>query len=116
MHRIHSPATPRVPRSKLGATLLQLHRCLEGSHYREQAAVKTFEAWQARWSEHREIIARRLAFLDDEICRLTEEQDLAPHLLIVAADHQDPEDEESAISVKIDFPNREKSISREKSK
>lgn len=85
MHSFHPSDEQRVPRSKLGATLLRLHRNLEGSRQREQAALELFETWQSRWSDHREVIARRLECLDQELAQLvTPEVIPSPHLSLMA--------------------------------
>jgi len=106
MHRIHSPSSKHVPRSKLGATLLLLHRNLEGSHQREQAALRVFEEWKSRWVEHRDLIARRLASLDQMICNLSVTNTSTPQLLIVNTDDLEVEELEERVSVRINFPQR----------
>lgn len=110
MHRIHSPAIRQIPRSKLGATLLQLHRSLESSHQHERTALKAFEEWQSRWSEQRDAIARRLARLDRELCDLSSIES-APQLLIVNSDDSDTSStssEDESVSVRINFPQRKR--------
>ena len=84
MHSFHPSDERRVPRSKLGATLLRLHRNLEGSRQREQAALELFETWQSRWSDHREVIARRLECLDQELGQLASPGIPSPHLSLMA--------------------------------
>lgn len=84
MHSFHPSDERRVPRSKLGATLLRLHRNLEGSRQREQAALELFETWQSRWSDHREVIARRLECLDQELAQLAAPGIPSPHLSLMA--------------------------------
>jgi hypothetical protein len=105
MHRIHSPATRQIPRSKLGATLLRLHRSLESSHQRERTALKAFEDWQSRWAEQRDLISRRLALLDRELCSLSGVE-TTPQLMIVNSDDSEATAEEEAVSVRIGFPQR----------
>lgn len=84
MHSFHSSDERHVPRSKLGATLLRLHRNLEGSRQREQAALELFETWQSRWSDHRDVIARRLECLDQELAQLASPGIPTPHLSLMA--------------------------------
>ncbi len=86
MHSFHPSDERPVPRSKLGATLLRLHRNLEGSRQREQAALELFETWQSRWSDHREVIARRLECLDQELAQLVTPESVipSPHLSLMA--------------------------------
>lgn len=84
MHSFHPSDDRRVPRSKLGATLLRLHRNLEGSRQREQAALELFETWQSRWADHREVIARRLECLDQELAQLATPGIPSPHLSLAA--------------------------------
>ncbi len=84
MHSFHPSDERRVPRSKLGATLLRLHRNLEGSRQREQDALDLFESWQSRWSDHRDVIARRLECLDQELAQLTSPGIPTPHLSLMA--------------------------------
>lgn len=84
MHSFHPSDDRHVPRSKLGATLLRLHRNLEGSRQREQAALELFETWQSRWSDHRDVIARRLECLDQELAQLASPGIPTPHLSLMA--------------------------------
>ena len=92
MHFNQPSVPPRASRSRLGATLLRLHRNLEGSRQREQVAFDLFEAWQARWADHRELIARRLDCLDRELADLSSSDIPSPHLSLVAmCDTQDDE-------------------------
>ena len=84
MHFDHSPDHPLVPRSKLGATLARLHRNLEGSRLREQAAFDLFEAWQGQWADHRELITRHLECLDRELADLSASNIPTPHLSLMA--------------------------------
>lgn len=94
------------PRSKLGATLLRLHRSLESSRQREQAALDLFESWQSRWSEHRDVIARRLEFLDQELAHLTLSAVPTPPLSLMslhdAADDADEAVSQSAEEIAVD--------------
>ena len=108
MHRFHPSASRQIPRSKLGSTLLRLHRCLEGSQHREQVALKVFEEWQSHWVKHRDLIARRLATLDQEICNLPATNSLLPQLLILNSEEAEMVEEEKPISVHINFPHRER--------
>lgn len=85
------------PRSKLGATLLRLHRSLESSRQREQAALDLFESWQSRWSEHREVIARRLEYLDQELAHLTLSAVPTPPLSLMSL-HDAADDADEAVS------------------
>jgi hypothetical protein len=104
MHRIHSPASRQIPRSKLGATLLQLHRSIETSHQQERNALKIFAEWQSRWAAHHEAIARRLARLDHVICELARSFESTPQLMILNSEHVDMSLEVDSVSVRIGFP------------
>ena len=84
MHSFPPHKEGTASRSKLGATLLRLHRSLESSRQREQAALELFESWQSRWSEHRDVIARRLEYLDQELAQLTYSAVPAPPLSLMA--------------------------------
>lgn len=104
MHRIHSPASRQIPRSKLGATLLQLHRSIETSHQQERHALKAFAEWQSRWAANREAIARRLSRLDHVICELARSFESTPQLMILNSEHAELPSEEDSVSVRIGFP------------
>jgi ABC-type branched-subunit amino acid transport system ATPase component len=106
MHRIHSADPRQIPRSKLGATLLRLHRSVENSHQQERAAQKTFAEWQLRWSAHRDEVAQRLARLDRAICELARSFESTPQLLILNSESPEITSEEEPISVRIGFPAR----------
>jgi hypothetical protein len=95
MHSFHPSDERPVPRSKLGATLLRLHRNLEGSRQREQAALDLFETWQSRWSDHREVIAERLECLDQELAQLVSPQITSPHLSLMAMCETSDEERET---------------------
>lgn len=97
MHSFHPSDERRIPRSKLGATLLRLHRNLEGSRQREQDALELFESWQSRWSDHRDVIARRLECLDQELAQLTSPGIPTPHLSLVSLS-ETPEDQQTAVN------------------
>ncbi len=84
MHSIDSIADHQSPRSKLRATLHRLHRHLEGNRHREQAALELFGTWQAQWSDHREVIAQQLEWLDRELSQLTTSGIPVPHLSLLA--------------------------------
>ncbi|MES2791766.1 MAG: hypothetical protein V4719_19255 [Planctomycetota bacterium] len=102
MHSFHPSDERPVPRSKLGATLLRLHRNLEGSRQREQAALDLFETWQSRWSDHREVIAERLECLDQELAQLVSPQIPSPHLSLMAMCETSDEERETLGTVAED--------------
>ena len=107
MHSFHPSDERRVPRSKLGATLLRLHRNLEGSRQREQAALELFESWQSRWSDHRDVIARRLECLDQELAQLTSSVIPSPHLSLLMLREASEEQGNSIPSADLEATPRE---------
>lgn len=113
MHSFHPSDERPVPRSKLGATLLRLHRNLEGSRQREQDALDLFESWQSRWADHRDLIARRLECLDQELAQLTLPGMPTPQLSLVALSEasEDQTSEETAESQNVRVDEAEPTIS-----
>lgn len=97
MHSIDPFANRPIPRSKLGATLLRLRRHIDGNRQREQAAMELFQSFQARWSDHRELIARHLECLDRELAQLTIAAVPAPHLSLLAMSARTEEDTENTV-------------------
>lgn len=102
MHSIDPFANRPASRSKLGATLLQLRRHIDGNRQREQAAMELFQTWQARWSDHRDLIARHLECLDRELAQLTFAAVPAPHLSLLALSARSEEDSENAGDISQD--------------
>lgn len=96
MHSIDPFANHSTSQSTLGATLLRLRRHVDANRQREQASLELFQAWQSRWSDHRELIARHLECLDRELAELTISAVPAPHLTLLALSAGGDEEAENA--------------------
>lgn len=95
-------ANRSTSRSKLGATLLRLRRHVDANRQREQAALELFQAWQARWSDHRDLIARHLECLDHELSQLAIAAVPAPHLSLLELSTEGDDDAENAVDSSLD--------------
>ncbi len=96
MYPINSFADHHPLRSKLRATLQRLHCHLEVNRHREQAALELFGTWQSRWSDHRDVIAQQLEWLDRELSQLTTSAVPVPHLSLLALSTATDDGAESA--------------------
>ena len=74
-------------RSRLGDSLIRLHKNIEQTRQREDQLEEMFENWQLRWSRRRDQIMGRLEMIEShlqEINKPNQEQS-APHLSIVGS-------------------------------
>jgi hypothetical protein len=62
----------RRSRSRLGNSLLRLQQNLEESRQTTTLTDEQFQAWQDRWYDRREQIARRLELIDRQLDSLVE--------------------------------------------
>lgn len=86
----------RPHKSRLGESLLRLHRNLDQSRTTEQTAENQFHQWQERWSDRKEQISRRLEVIDRQLENLVKLHQHRPQLSVVTAPAHD--DEPAAIA------------------
>lgn len=80
----------RCTRSRLGESLLRLQHNLAQSRHIGVLSEDQFQAWQERWSAHREQIASRLELIDLQLEMLVRDNDQQPQLSVVGtAPHDD---------------------------
>jgi len=75
----------RTQKSRLGESLLRLHHNLDQTRTTVQLAEDQFEQWQARWSDRKEQISRRLELIDRQLESLVQRHQQRPQLSLVAA-------------------------------
>lgn len=73
----------RSPKSRLTETLRRLQQNLDELRHTDDSAEGQFDAWQERWSNHREQIARRLEMIDLQLEALVRDRDARPQLTLV---------------------------------
>jgi uncharacterized membrane protein YgaE (UPF0421/DUF939 family) len=81
----------RPHKSRLGESLLRLHRNLDQTRTTEQDAEDQFHQWQERWSDRKEQISRRLELIDRQLENLVQMHQRRPQLSVVAAQSHDDE-------------------------
>jgi hypothetical protein len=74
----------RAQKSRLGESLLRLHHNLDQTRTTVQIAEDQFEQWQARWSDRKEQISRRLELIDRQLESLVQSYQQRPQLSLVA--------------------------------
>ena len=70
-------------KSRLGRSLVRLHRNLEHNRDEEARVDSLFSSWQQKWSNRRDQIARRLALIETQLDQLAEETEQPPRLAVV---------------------------------
>ena len=73
----------RTSKSRLTETLRRLQQNLDEMHHTDASAEGQFDAWQERWSNHREQIARRLEMIDLQLDALVRNREARPQLTLV---------------------------------
>jgi hypothetical protein len=81
-----SPDLRRSSKSRLSETLLRLQNNLNETRRSEASAESQFDAWQERWSDHREQISRRLELIDVQLEALVRSRQVRPQLSLVGRD------------------------------
>jgi hypothetical protein len=74
----------RTQKSRLGESLLRLHNNLDQTRTTVQHAEDQFQQWQARWSDRKEQISRRLELIDRQLEGLVQRHQQRPQLSLVA--------------------------------
>jgi len=77
--------TFQVEHSRLGQSLLRLHRTLEQSRTEQENVESLMKSWQARWSTRRDEIARRLELIESQLQQMGRSAPPAPRLSVVGA-------------------------------
>ena len=70
-------------KSRLGRSLVQLHRDLEHNRNEEARVESLFVSWQKKWSHRRDQIARRLAMIETQLEKLARQTEQPPQLAVV---------------------------------
>jgi uncharacterized protein YukE len=78
----------RSIKSRLSDTLTRLQQNVNETRSSETVAEIQFDAWQQRWSEHREQIARRLELIDVQLEALVRSRQTRPQLSVVGHDDE----------------------------
>lgn len=81
-----APDLRRSTKSRLTDTLLRLQQNLNDMRGSEASAEIQFEAWQERWSDHRDQISRRLELIDVQLEALVQSRQTRPQLSLVGSD------------------------------
>jgi hypothetical protein len=81
---------PRVPRpafqiekSRLGQSLLRLHKTLEQGRIAEEGVESLLSSWQKKWSARRDEIANRLELIEQQLDEMGRPSPAGPRLSIV---------------------------------
>lgn len=87
----HAPQLPKAPmKSRLSESLLRLQQNLEQTRESESQTEGQFQAWQDRWAERREQIARRLELIDMQFESLVSRRVSRPNLSLIGAGEGTP--------------------------
>ncbi len=71
-------------KSRLGRSLLRLHRSLEENREQQDRVDSVFTLWQSKWTSHREQITRRLALIEAQLAKMgTPAEQQPPQLAII---------------------------------
>ena len=70
-------------KSRLGDSLVRLHRELERTRQEECRCDNSFREWQAQWSKRRDLLSRRLQLIDDQLCKVADGESETPRFSLV---------------------------------
>jgi septation ring formation regulator EzrA len=70
-------------KSRIGRSLLKLHRSLERNRRRDEHVETLFEGWQKKWVDHRSRISQRLELIETQLDELADPIPAEPRLALV---------------------------------
>jgi len=76
-------------KSRLGESLLRLHRRLEESRDEESRGENLFRIWQMKWFGRRDQISRRLELVESQLQRVSQQGTTTVRLSVVGAPGDD---------------------------
>jgi septation ring formation regulator EzrA len=72
-------------KSRIGKSLLKLHRSLERNRRQDEQVETLFEGWQRKWTDHRSRITQRLELIETQLDELADGASSEPKLAVVGA-------------------------------
>ena len=78
-------ATKHTAMSRLGRSLIRIHKEKDHSIVETAQADVLFSTWQQKWASRREEIARRLEMIESQLADLTESDEPRPQLSLVGS-------------------------------